>query len=65
MQVLLECSVTVEPASAVPFTLGVVEVDGEAGVVAMTIGVAVCGAEPGLRPTSSTVMLLTPSPPFV
>ena len=30
----------------------------------MMIGVAVCGAKPGLRPTSSTVMSLTPSLPL-
>ena len=64
VHVLFECSVTVDPASAVPLTFGVVEVDGEAGTVAVTVGVAVCGAEPGLRPTSSTTMLLTPVAPF-
>ena len=47
-----------------PFTFGVVEVDGEAGAVAVTVGLAVCGAEPGLSPTSSTTMLLTPAVPF-
>ena len=50
VHVLLEYSFTVDPASAVPVTLGVVEVDGEAGAVAVTVGLAVCGAEPGSAP---------------
>ena len=38
---------TVEPVSAVPFTRGVVELDGEAGIVDVTVGVAVARAACG------------------
>jgi hypothetical protein len=42
----------------VPFTSGVVEFDGEAGTVDVTVGVAVTGTE--FRLTSSTVMRFSP-----